>query len=243
MPSMPVRTGLRYDVDRPVPQVEAVGDHPDPAQRGARAPFRVGSARATWSRRQQPRPGDAARTKPPSYKNEDVSEVCVHIQPRATAETSAVVCSTRDRQRSGRAAASRRASRAARHQQRRSAGVGPVVHAGRVRRVVEDCHQRCRRNRDDPGDDCERAPSRSPAQHAEDDQRPDQIELLFDRERPHVPQRRRCAELIEVRLVREDEPPVGDVEERGQPVGPDAATRAPPRGAAPCPCRPPGPIR
>ena len=62
----------------------------------------------------------------------------------------------------------------------------------------------------------------APPQQEAHDERPDQVELLLDRERPHVPQRRRLRELVEVRLPREDEPPVRDVAERGERVGPDA---------------------
>ncbi len=67
---------------------------------------------------------------------------------------------------------------------------------------------------------------RDPASFAttDHDQGPHQVELLFDRERPHVPQRahRRLQELVDVRLPRRDEVPVRDVPERRQPVDGEA---------------------
>ena len=49
-------------------------------------------------------------------------------------------------------------------------------------------------------------------------ERPEQVELLLDRERPQVLQQRRALERLEVGLLREDLVPVVDVEERGDRV-------------------------
>ena len=56
------------------------------------------------------------------------------------------------------------------------------------------------------------------SQRAEDQQRPYEIELLLDRERPGVFQGRGRRELLEVRLMREDLGPVGSVGERRETV-------------------------
>ena len=56
------------------------------------------------------------------------------------------------------------------------------------------------------------------AEAPERHERPHQVELLLDRERPEVAERRRAREEVEVRLARRDEPPVRDVEEAGDAV-------------------------
>jgi hypothetical protein len=61
------------------------------------------------------------------------------------------------------------------------------------------------------------APQAGERRQAEEEQGPHQVELLLDRQRPRVAQRRHV-EAREVRLRGEDEPPVGHVEERGQPI-------------------------
>ena len=57
-------------------------------------------------------------------------------------------------------------------------------------------------------------------QHQHQDERPEEVELLLDRERPHVLQQRRTARVLEVREVAEDEEPVLDVEQRGDDLAP-----------------------
>ena len=65
------------------------------------------------------------------------------------------------------------------------------------------------------------APALAP--HGEDeheDQRPEQVELLLHRQRPHVLEQRRAPRALEVREVAEDEEPVLDVEQRGDDLAP-----------------------
>ncbi len=52
--------------------------------------------------------------------------------------------------------------------------------------------------------------------------RPHQVELLLDRQRPRVLERRRRRELGEVRLVGEDQMPVVDIEQRGEGFPPES---------------------
>ena len=201
-----------------MPQVQAVRDHPDPAQRrereeatqdaavglrdrhddarpppAPRAGTRPGRARrcvrtsATTTRSCTPRP-TAAATRSASRRSiecgSDRAGTRARDPPRRRA-TTARVCRCRSTRVTGRARA-RRAPPSARLIPRSCASETPRSHPQRAR----------------------------PPQHAEHDERPEQVELLFDRERPHVPQRRRLRELVEVRLPREHEPPVGDVADR-----------------------------
>ena len=77
-------------------------------------------------------------------------------------------------------------------------------------------------------------PTSAPAQAGERHERPHEVELLLDRERPQVTERRRAGEQVEVRLPGRDEAPVGDVEEPGDAVAAEAARarRSAPRAAA-----------
>ena len=108
-------------------------------------------------------------------------------------------------------------------EQRERAGVGAVVDPGGVvAGVVQQRHlggrrggqhQRGQRQRPEPADPAALPP---PEPQAEPQQaRPDQVELLLDRQGPQMAQRRRRAELGEVRGVLRDQPPVADVAERG----------------------------
>ena len=65
-----------------------------------------------------------------------------------------------------------------------------------------------------------RQPRRAKRKSEQEYQRPDEIELLLDRQRPRVLERRRRGELSEVRLVGVDQVPVVDVEQRGDGVTP-----------------------
>ena len=98
--------------------------------------------------------------------------------------------------------------------------VGAVVDARRIAAGREqDRHEPRRGDREHERDD-RRAP---PSQHRDadaHDERPQQVELLLDGQRPQVPQQRRPRERLEVRLVGEDLVPVVDVEERRDRVGP-----------------------
>ena len=58
-----------------------------------------------------------------------------------------------------------------------------------------------------------------------EDERPQEIELLLDRERPDVPQHRRPADRDEVRDLVEDQVPVLDVEDRGDRLAPKLRDR------------------
>ncbi len=53
-------------------------------------------------------------------------------------------------------------------------------------------------------------------QDRQHDERPDEVELLLDRQRPRVEERRRLGDRAEVRRVAADEVPVADVEDRGR---------------------------
>ena len=112
-------------------------------------------------------------------------------------------------------------------QQGLRAGVGAVVDARRVlARHVENGHQRRRRHDHQPARDEQHLQRAAPPQQEAHDERPHEIELLFDRQRPHVAQRRRLRELVEVGLAGEDEAPVRDVAEGGDRVAADAVELA-----------------
>ena len=103
--------------------------------------------------------------------------------------------------------------------QRERAGVGAVVHAARVvQRVVQQRHLQRRQEGDD-----QRGIAHSGALHArfvgdQQHDRPDEVELLFDGERPEVGERRGSAQRVEIRSILEDVPPVRHPEQRGPHV-------------------------
>ena len=76
--------------------------------------------------------------------------------------------------------------------------------------------------------------SRTPSEPAtqtqqdEEQQRPDGVVLLFDRQRPGVAQRRGQRELVEVRLAGEHRPPVGHVADGGEGIVADSVQLQPP---------------
>src|SRR5205085_174226 len=97
------------------------------------------------------------------------------------------------------------------------------IRAGWIARVVEHGHGRDRRPRACAAHEAEEPVTPTgEAEAGERDERPHEIELLFDREGPHVPQWRHFREQVEVRLTRRDEAPVRAVEERGQSVAAQA---------------------
>ena len=110
-------------------------------------------------------------------------------------------------------------------QQAGSAGVGAVVGPPRVVRVVPPGQQH-RRQAGSGGAQEDRAPHcgaacrhrPAPGQQTRQEQRPRQVELFLDAERPRVLQRRGCGGLREVVAPSQDHPPVRDVEQRRQPV-------------------------
>ncbi len=65
-----------------------------------------------------------------------------------------------------------------------------------------------------------RAEAPSETQQQQGHRWPDDVELLFDRERPHVLERRRQGGEVEIVAAAEDEVPVGHVEQAGQRVEP-----------------------
>ncbi len=94
-------------------------------------------------------------------------------------------------------------------QQRLGPAVGSVV---RTQRRPEVRHFR-RGDQRESNDDADQEPAAASAQprEREEDRRPDQVPLLFDRQRPRVRERRRLG-------TGTDHVPVLDVEERGEPV-------------------------
>ena len=111
------------------------------------------------------------------------------------------------------------------HGQRRSdeegedPGVGPVVDPGGIATGrVEDGHLDGRGGSQPQGQQHPGPLHVDPAEPDQQDQRPDQVELLLDGQRPEVPERRRRTELGEVGDVLEDEPPVAGVEDPGQDI-------------------------
>ena len=114
-------------------------------------------------------------------------------------------------------------------QQPTGTGVGALVGAGVVRTGArEPPHQSEGRH----GEDHRRPGHQRPApaqqeQQSEQEQRPDQVELLLHRQGPHVVQGAGATEVVEVGGLGEDRVPVVDVEERREsftgPVGQCAA--------------------
>ena len=92
--------------------------------------------------------------------------------------------------------------------------------AGNVHGSKERKHQGSRDGGADQGDhqDRPRSVALPPQQQADEDERPDQVELLFDRQRPCVLQRRWSLEQREVVLRGEHRTPVRDVTERGKRI-------------------------
>ena len=105
-------------------------------------------------------------------------------------------------------------------QERLCARVGAVVHACRVgARREESRHEHRgpgRQRRGDPEKHWARAARQ--AQQQQERRRPHEVELLLDRQRPHMLEWRRRRELREVRLAGGDEPPIGDIADRGERV-------------------------
>ena len=96
--------------------------------------------------------------------------------------------------------------------------VGAVVDAQRIlARVVEQRHRRGRRDRARERDQREREPpTAAEREQARENERPHQIELLLDCERPQVHEWRVRADRSAVRHTVDDEPPVGHVAEGGE---------------------------
>ena len=108
------------------------------------------------------------------------------------------------------------------------AGVGGVVGQRAAVGVVAQRHQQRRGERQQDRDEQRGGPPRR-RQHPDQQERPQQVQLPLHRQRPQVQQRRRPRERLRVRQPGHHEVPVLDVEQRGQPVGPQPGRRAPAR--------------
>ena len=103
-------------------------------------------------------------------------------------------------------------------QQPDGVGVGAVVDAGGVAAGVEEDPGQGDRA-EGAGEDADQQPAAPEQLHpGGEDERPEEVELLLDRERPEVAEERGPLEALEVGLVGEDEVPVGEVGERGDRV-------------------------
>ena len=103
-------------------------------------------------------------------------------------------------------------------EQRSGARIGAVEDPRGVRtRPVQRPHQGRRADRAERDQGRQGGAAEQP--HADqEERRPEQVELLLDRQRPQVAQQRRPAELGEIALVAEDETPVRDVEDRREGI-------------------------
>ena len=104
-------------------------------------------------------------------------------------------------------------------------GVGAVVEPVRAGAGVGQGHRHDGRGHGAEGGHHPEAAPAPAAQGEKGHRRPDQVELLLDRQRPGVQQRRRRPEVHEVALVREDEAPVGHVAQGGEGVAPQRGER------------------
>ncbi len=106
-------------------------------------------------------------------------------------------------------------------------GVRAVVDAGRIAvGDEEDAHLDGRGGSGREGEDDHGAPVVQVLHGRQDQERPEQVELLLDGERPEMAQRRGRAELGEVRDVVEDEPPVAEVEDARRQIAAEGAQLA-----------------
>ena len=216
-----VDLGARERHHRPVPEVDAVAALPDPAQRGgarhARDPARgVGEGADERGRRDREREQPAAvhdrvvvmpRRHRDDHRRETGDRAGVEQQPRA-----------RLRRRPQLAERPQEREQDA-DQQPRRVRVGPEVDPRRVLTGREQ-HRHQDRRGDRPGEREPRGAAASePPQAGHQQQRPEQVELLLDRERPQVLEQRRPLEAGEVRAVGQDLRPIPDVCERREGVG------------------------
>jgi hypothetical protein len=110
------------------------------------------------------------------------------------------------------------ASKRCTEEQAAEPGIGPVVDARRIEcRVEEGGHPRGRQDR---ATDRENRDTRTSGEldGKRKRERPHEVELLLDRQRPQVQQWRRPAERLEVRLLADDQVPVRAVGERRKRV-------------------------
>ena len=121
------------------------------------------------------------------------------------------------------------------YQQLLCPGVGAVVHTTEIIRVVQHSHPQRRCGCSDEQQQCcqpESVSSSCQRSERHHDERPDEIPLFLNGQRPDVSERARAEQGLEVAGVIEDEMPVGDVRKRGDGV---AAHRVPLRWYTPEP--------
>ena len=210
-------TALRGEhEDRPVEQVDAVGDAPEEPQRPERpeAGHRSHAERGAQHQggAQQPDEyqaaarddrvvdGDEAPRRDRRSERDDCDDL--HETPLDEAEGDPP-----PERLMGHGDGEQRA-----RQQLRRPGVGAVVDAVGVRQQQRDRHREApaRTEHDREG------PQRTSAgpERQRDDERQHQVRLFLDREAPEVPQRGRLCEQVVVGRPRREEPPVRDVEHR-----------------------------
>jgi hypothetical protein len=99
------------------------------------------------------------------------------------------------------------------------ARVGAVVDPARIdARPIQGGHQPGRGHGERAEQHGQAPAPPAEAQKHHQEQRPDHIELLLDRQAPHVQQRRRGGVLLKVGDPLDHEPPVGRIEQRGDQV-------------------------
>ena len=219
-----VRGAVEEQEDRPVPEVEAVGDTPQGPQRRYRQQprHRTGGGEQDArdeERHDERRSQEAAAVQlrrlavDPQQRDEDGDDRAHRTQrdghpPRAARRVVgaslpngvSVVARAEPTSRDG------------------DAGVGAVVEAGRRDKPSSDRTSSRGAARRRPSEI--RASRRGPRLRSvsDHDQRPEQVVLLLHRQRPHVQQRRGCRAPGRSSPARRGEVPVGDVAERGQRI-------------------------
>ena len=225
-----VHAGSGEGEDRPVPEVDAVGPHADvdeerDAEPAAEAHRRVGHGRDDGDGRHVHQEEAAAVEERSALGAEDAQE----REPDRPEHAGRGHRSGLHRRDAGlqlpRVPEERQA--AAEHQAA-DAGVRPVVDERRVGRVVQQRHQHGRGEREGQhGDEQPVRPLAEQHQEAGQGQRPQQVELLLDGQRPQVAQQRRPLELVEVGRAAQDEVPVHRVGEGGEEVALEAGQLLP----------------
>ncbi len=213
--------GGREDDDREVPEVDAVRALADPAHRPT-ADDRPEPRRRVRHRGHRDRGGEREdQEAAPVEERRELVRAPEHQRDHAEADRAGDVDRAPGARRDPPAEVPARPDRRQRgtDHQLECTGVGPVVDAGRIdARLVEDEHQDRRREGEaedrqaEPGTQAPREPRLGDELDPEDHQeRPDDVELLLDRQRPEMVERAGRLEGREVRDVVEDQPPVVDV--------------------------------
>ncbi len=216
---------VEVEEDRPVPEVEPVADESEPPQ-GANRRARLTRRSSGWTTAAMTAVSARAhRASPPQNRKDESSEVSAQVAARNTSELAAPnsmpvrrpgdrVWSVTEHPGGERCA----------HGDGGDPRLGALVQAGvggDPGRMEHDGQPHGGSCHDHGGAEDDLGPVPSPQQRV-DDQRPHHVELLLDRKAPGVQERRLGGELVSVDVTDEDVVPVGDVEERGQPVAADA---------------------